>query len=335
MLLNTHTTLTHQNLDQTLYVVAVLSNPVGYNSRPKLFNQFVKHITSFEGVHLTTVELTFGERDPVVVQGHNHVHLVTDSEIWHKENMINVGIASLPKEAQYIATIDSDIHFSNPHWVTQTINQLQHNYIVQVWESAIDLGPNGEHMKHYSSLASLYSQGKPFKVTGGGYYGVTTSGTYAHPGFGWAYRREALDMLGGLIDKAVAGAGDHHMALSLIGQGEKSLPGGTSASYSKMVLTWQARAERNIRRDIGYVPGTILHYWHGKKTARGYESRWSIIVNNQFDPDTDLRYDSQGVLNLVDHGDLRSIMLRESLRRYFRQRQEDSIDADETLEHQK
>lgn len=335
MLLNTHTTLTHPDQDQTLYVVAVVSNPVGYNSRYRLFNQFVEHMKSFPNVHLTTVELAFGERDHVVSPGHNHIRLRTWSEVWHKENMLNLGIASLPESAQYIATIDGDIHFTNPHWVTQTINQLQHHMVVQLWESAIDLGPNGEHMKNYTSLASLYSKDLPFKVTGGGYYGVTSTGTYAHPGFAWAYRREALDAVGGLIDKAVVGAGDHHMALSLIGQGERSLPGGVSPAYRKMILSWQDRAEKNIRRDVGFVPGTITHYFHGKKTDRKYETRWKVIVNNQYDPDTDLKYDSQGVLSLVDHGDIRSVLLRESLRHYFSARNEDSIDADETLDKQK
>lgn len=326
MLYHTKTQLSAapRTTNQTLHVVAVVSNPVGYASRYRLAEQFYHHM-KHHNVHLTTVELAFGQREFVVTPGHHAVQYRTNDELWHKENMVNLGIQHLPSDWQYVAWLDADIGFTNPYWVNQTINALQHHQVVQVFTDAIDLGPDGEHLQTYKSLSMLQATGAPIKTSKdpAQYYA-----TYGHPGFAWAARRDAIDKLGGLIDFGLAGSGDHHMALSLIGRAKESLPGGVQPAYANKVYAFQDRAERFIRRDLGYVPGTIVHYWHGKKNKRGYETRWRILVDNKFNPDTDLKKDWQGVLALNDHGDARSIKLRDDLRRYFRSRSEDGIDLE-------
>jgi hypothetical protein len=147
-----------------------------------------------------------------------------------------------------------------------------------------------------------------------------------HPGFAWAARREAIDALGGLIDRSILGAGDRHMALSLIGKGASSVERNMTPHYHRMIAQWENRAERYIRRDVGFIPGTVLHSWHGKKKDRGYFDRWKILTSNRFDPMQDLKADWQGLYQLVDHGDARSVKLRDDIRAYFRARNEDSID---------
>jgi hypothetical protein len=91
------------------------------------------------------------------------------------------------------------------------------------------------------------------------------------------------------------------------------------------VKIWQDRAKA-LRQDLGYVPGTIVHHWHGKKAQRHYWTRKKVLVESQFDPTTDVSRDSQGIWQLHDDGTDRFIKLRDGLRRYFRSRNEDSID---------
>ncbi len=323
MLLNTHDHLVSAApQSQLLHVISVVSNPVGYNQRYKLYEQFVSHMRTFKNVHLVTVELALGERAfETTARGDSNFRFRTWDELWHKENLINLGIARLPEDWQYVAWIDGDIAFTNPHWVNQTLQELQSKMVLQLFENAIDLGPNGQFHQQHTSLTSLYAQGKPLAVNSD--YGY---GTFGHPGFAWAARREAIDGMGGLIDWAALGSGDHHMSLAFIGQVEKSMPGGLHPAYVRRAKAFQAQTERYIRRDIGFTPGTLTHFWHGKKDLRGYQSRWGIIQKNQYDPDHDIKPDSQGVLQLVDHGDHRSIQLRDDIRRYFRSRNEDGID---------
>jgi hypothetical protein len=89
---------------------------------------------------------------------------------------------------------------------------------------------------------------------------------------------------------------------------------------------WEARALKYIRKNIGFVPGTIYHNWHGAKTNRKYKDRWSIMVDSQFDPAIDIKKDWQGLYQLTDRRGEISVKLRDDLREYFRTRNEDSID---------
>ena len=61
-----------------------------------------------------------------------------------------------------------------------------------------------------------------------------------------------------------------------------------SDPYSQYWKRWQQRALRSVRLDIGYVPGLLLHYWHGAKRDRKYVDRWQILTRNKFDPSEDL-----------------------------------------------
>lgn len=315
-----------------LYVIAVISNPAMFASRWRLFHQFRNYLAKL-GVNVITVELTYGHRKFVCTQANNpyHVQLTTYHELWHKENMINRGIHHLTRmhsDWEYVAWIDADVYFLREDIIDATIHQLQVNHVVQMWENAIDMGPNGETLSTHHSFFSQYVKGAPYCYGAPGrYYDLQ----HWHPGFAWAARREAIDMMGGmagpLIDTAILGAGDNHMAHALIGKLDQTLSHGLHPNYIKHLNTWQNRVERTIRRDVGYVAGTLVHNWHGKKKDRRYNDRWKVLVNNQFDPDIDLERDSQGMYQLADHGDLRSINLRDDIRKYFRSRNEDSIDT--------
>lgn len=308
-----------EHLKPKFYVIAVISNPVQYKSRYVLYQEFKKHLAQ-HGVQLFTVEVAFGDRQFVVTDETDPFSLQfrTWDELWHKENMINLAIQRLPKNWEFVAWIDADIQFHNANWVEDTLHALQHHHVVQLFQTAIDMGPTGEAMSiHYSFCYSHWTN-RPYT----NYY------PNWHPGYAWAARREAIDHMAGdgLIDRSILGAGDRHMALSLIGHGASSVEKNLHPNYHGMVRNWEHQAEKYIRRDIGWVIGNISHFWHGKKADRRYFDRWKILVRNQFDPYGDLKRDWQGLYQLVDHGDLRSIRLRDDIRRYFRGRNEDSID---------
>jgi hypothetical protein len=124
------------------------------------------------------------------------------------------------------------------------------------------------------------------------------------------------------------GAADNHMAYGLINEIHRTIPNGVHPDYRKKLMEWQYRAEKFIRRNVGYVEGLVLHHWHGSKKNRRYFDRWKILVENQFNPSADLKRDAQGLYQLVDHGDIRSIRLRDQAREYFAERDEDSTSVE-------
>lgn len=298
------------------WVIAVVSNPVRYHRRYTLFKEF-KYRVERQGVSVFCVELQQGDRPFACTDSQNprHLQLRTFDELWHKENMINLGMARLPRDFEYVAWIDTDIEFMRPDWVQETVHQLQHYMVVQMFQQAIDLGPRMEVLHTHNGFAWSYCTRQPWKK---GYVSW-------HPGFAWAARREAIDDMGSLIDWGILGSGDRHMACGWIGQVAASYHGCIHSNYKSLCLQWEDRCERELKRDIGFVPGAIYHYWHGKKADRQYQNRWKILVDNQFDPITDIKKDWQGLYQLVVDTP-RQQKLRDDIRLYFRARNEDSID---------
>jgi len=305
------------------YVIAVITNPERYKRRPQLFKEFMARMDRY-GARLYIVEGAFAGRDYEVTDQANprHIRIQTDSELWHKENLINIGISRLPATWKYVAWIDGDVDFVRPDWMLETVHELQHHPVVQLFEDAVDLGPDHEILQTYKSFAYCYKNDLPQKkVSSSASHYKTSPGTYWHPGYAWAATRDAINTLGGLFDIGVVGAGDHHMACCLIGCAERSIPKGVHVNYRKAVLAWQERALR-IHKNIGYIKGTLYHFWHGKKKDRHYKDRWQILIDNNFNPATDIHKDWQGVWALYSGHD----KLRDEIRAYFQARNEDSVD---------
>lgn len=314
------------------YVISVISNPIRYDRRYKLYWNFKKHMEDVKG-NLLTVECQFGHRQYVLTERDHlmHVQLRTGDEVWHKENMINVGINYLTQidpDWEYVAWIDADVMFHRQDIIHETAQQLQHYDVVQMFSQAIDTGPRGEILNTHNGFAWSYLENNRYPPQGpgqGGYYNYNKG--FWHPGYAWAARRSALSKLM-LFDMAAMGAGDHHMALSLIGCAEKSIPKGISKGYRAAVLNWQHVAINELKKNLGFVPGMLTHNWHGKKRDRKYTERWDILTKNAFDPYNDLVKDHQGLWRLNMNNGERSIRLRDDFRMYFRSRNEDSIDLE-------
>lgn len=342
-------------IHQPLYVVTPIFNPIRFKSRWKHYQRFAAHVKASGGV-LVTVEASFGERHHALDVGmtqygteiypiaptkdtefhkarstnpHIYHKVQTSSELWVKENLINIGIGRLPHDWKYVAWIDADVMFARPNWVGETIHQLQHYKVVQMFSQAQDLNSDYNYIQPHRSFADCYLKGVPKSTRhGAGYYygGKPRKGPVLwHPGFAWAARRDAIDELGGLIDFAILGSADNHMAHALIGCVEESVHAKIHPRYLERLKEWQWRAEKHIRRNVGCVDGLLLHNWHGPKVDRKYKDRWRILVDGKFNPDMDIKYDWQGLLQLQDRGIPRSIKLRDDIMTYFRGRNEDAL----------
>jgi hypothetical protein len=307
-----------------LYVVCTVSNPIMWKSRIRLYREFEQHMLE-SGVKLTTVEIVYGDRaselscDP----GVDHIRIPANGHAlaWNKESALNLGIARLPVDAKYIATIDADVRFHHKCWAARTVHALQHYHVVQPWGDCYDLGPDGEHLEHHVSFCRQFHEGRPIKQ------GPNLPGApykFSHPGYAWAYTRQALEWVGGLVDTAALGAADHHMAMALIGRVGDSIHGKTTDAYKAPLYRWQHRAIQHIGMNIGFVAGTISHGFHGTKTKRAYVDRWEILVKHAFDPTTDLKRSTYGLIELAGN----KPALGHDIDRYFHRRSEDANTAD-------
>lgn len=321
------------------YVITPIVNSPRYRARAENYQKF-KGMCETAGVNLITVECAFGERPFEVTERDNpyHVQVRSIEELWMKENLLNIGIEYVCQQfpdAREFAWVDSDTFPMSPprQWFEETWHQLQHFQFVQMWEYLINFGPDYQpisqpqmsFMKTYSAAGFEIPKAKSVAHTLAGNSGMVSLG---RPGLAWAANRVALDKVGRLMDYCILGSGDWHMAHALVGG--ISLEGGYSAealqlsSYIGKMMQWQERAERWIKRDVGYVPMTVGHWFHGDKKDRKYGSRGQILIDAKYNPDTDIKYDSQGLLQL-ETWDPRQIRLRDRIRDYFRTRNEDSV----------
>ncbi len=302
-------------MEDILHVVVVISNPAEYARRAHLFEEFVARYENNPYIELHTMELQYG-RKPFGTSA--KYKLRTDYELWHKENLINLTVQKLPDDWRYMAWIDADIEFHNQNWAHDTLKALQHYRIVQLFSHAIDLGPNDEAFGRYTGFGYDFCQGRDFTRCKLNYQ------NHGHTGYAWAITRSAYNGLGRLLEFAILGSGDAHIAHCLVGCAERSINPCVHEDYKKMLNAYQDRCQETIKKNIGYVKGTILHHWHGKKRDRRYVSRWKILVEHQFSPITDIDKDWRGLWKITEN----KPDLCNAIRIYFRTRNEDSVDLE-------
>lgn len=288
-------------MSETLYVITPIFNPRGFTSRIRLYHEFAKYIEQ-QGAKLITVEVAFADREFQVTKPYNQydVQLRSPYEMWHKERAINIGIEYLKKlhpEVKKVAWIDADVQFTNPNWIKDTLNALDHYDVIQMFSQATSLGPSHEILWSHESAFKYWRTRKPATVFGDIPLQDIAGG---HPGLAWAARIDALDKLGGLMDSCIHGSGDSHMANALRGDVHayylyKTAVCAPSTAFNQMLEDWAEKCDKYIRRNVGVISGTCNHYWHGNYDNRGYNVRWDIICHHQFDPVEDIQIGDNGL----------------------------------------
>jgi hypothetical protein len=306
--------------EATLHVACAYSNPLRWRTRRVLMNDFRQHMSSSANVALHAGELAYGDRPFEVTGAHpGDVQLRTSDELWHKENLLNAVIQRFPPDWKYGAWIDADFHMTRRDWALEAIHQLQHFDFVQLFSSYSDVTVQHRPYRLMPSFAWSYLNGPGGGHRGSYGYGSGSTGSPGATGGAWAFRRTALDAVGGLLDVCVLGSADWHMAFGLGGR-INTAPELTRCSdgYMDAVRRWQERA-RVIHANIGYIENHAVHHFHGSKVLRAYGDRWKILRDNHYDPSTDIVRDWQGVWQLAGN----KPRLRDDIRAYFRARNED------------
>jgi hypothetical protein len=337
---------------EPLYCIVPYFNPWRWKTREKHTMRAIKHFHD-SGAVIVLVELAFNQRDHAFADSglhgtqaecsvsggggefkHTYIPLRTRDELWLKENSINVAVQrALPYDWKYVCWLDSDIHFLRPNWVGETIHKLQHYDWLQMFSHARDLGPNYEMLPETyphangTSFMEVFRRGgveglrKAYGKNTGYYYGAKP-----WPGLAWACTREAWDAAGGLLDFAIWGGGDWHMAHALVRKTDGMMHSGLNRNYKKLVTEWYKHVQETqyVRMNVGVMEGSVLHNWHGRKTERGYAIKHRLLAQIGFDPTHHLKRDFQGLFQLHDDNSESFVQLRAAMRAIAKERDEDS-----------
>ena len=94
--------------------------------------------------------------------------------------------------------------------------------------------------------------------------------------------------------------------------------GSNTMKCSDDIISNGRDALRNrLEEDLGYIPGTIYHLWHGDLSNRNYMGRHELMA--QFDPYRDIQHAPSGAWLWSDP----QSELARNVRDYFRSRKED------------
>jgi hypothetical protein len=309
--------LNNEPIEEKLHVISVISNPCNYKIRYKLANEFIARMEKEPNIILYLVELVYGDQEFVITSADNKNHLQLKGEIplWHKENMINLGVKYLlPSDWKAFAWIDMDIEFESTNWVLDTLKLLNNGKdFVQLFSHCIDMSFDEEIINNFNGFG--YQFCKNFKK------GVGLN--YWHPGFAWACNRKSYDKMGGIYQEGILGSGDNTMCHGFIKKAPESLKSGVSQKYIEFVKNLQNKMD-GIK--LGYIDGTIRHYFHGKKENIHYYERDDILVKYQYDPYSHIELNEQGLI--IPSESCPKDFLRDIME-YFKSRNEDEIVLEE------
>lgn len=326
---------------EPLWAVTSYFNPAGYNRRLGNYHAFRRNLQT----PLLVIELAAEGRHQLREDDADKViRLTGEDRIWQKERLINLAIDALPDNTEFIAWIDCDLVFDNPHWARDAQARLSNGHtVVQLFENVAHLprefDPLLASRLRCRACRPLFQEESFAHCLGAGtYFSVrrpnradveATKIAYAAPpvahGHAWAARRE-LVAEHGLYDACIIGGGDKAFAMAVSGHAGafvRSRP--MAEGHAEHYVEWAQRISARTREKVGAVPGHVYHLWHGSYQQRHYEERHVLLKRLEFDPRRHLESHHDGTWRWNATAD----NLRRSVSEYFFSRHEDGESAAE------
>jgi hypothetical protein len=301
-----------EKIDEVLHVITCISNVCEYRRRWELMIEFMERMKYVNNIKLYVVEMAYGDQEYVITEkdNPNHLQLRAEHALWHKENMINLGIKKLlPKDWKAVAWIDGDIEMEDNEWVINALKVLKNFDIIQLFGICLDLDERENPMNIWQSFGYKYCNGKKFSHERGL--------NYWHCGYAWACTRDFYEKMNGLYDRGILGSGDYILSQIFLGN-IASLNNNLTEFKNDIINHYKGILGEKVK--VGYIPSIIKHYFHGSKKNRKYIERNNILKEICYDPCVHVKYDQNGVLVNTDK------MYEECIKKikdYFYERNED------------
>lgn len=293
--------------------MAILScyfNPYKYKNSKNNLYRFISDL----GEHvedLFIAELSYDDDEPELKEPfvRHYRGRRADQLLWQKERLINSLIENLPPEYDSFAWVDADIIFLRNDWYKKTLEQLDDYKIVQMYSKSHWIDGDGSIVLSRQSCgyAACHNEKQYLQLN------------ISHPGYCWAARR---DIGFELYEENITGGGDTVM-LSGFNKQENKLWWKFNDEWDRHIDKWIDKTHNIVGNSIGYVPCDIAHLYHGTRENRRYISRWVLLSNYNFDPETDLYIDND-LLTFTDHVINTKPSMIKSIENFFINRREDT-----------
>lgn len=314
-------------MSSDLWSITCYFNPCRYRTKRANFDVFMEGMKK-AGANLLVVELAFGDEEFELEPGENVLQLRGGGVMWQKERLLNIALGHLPADCTKVAWLDNDLIFDDPRWLERTSKALDDLMVVQPFSSCIRMVRGTQSFdgggETYESFGHCYTR-VPAQARGSDF------AYHGHTGFAWAARRDLLEEVG-LYDPCLTGSGDHLMSHGFSG-GMRRSPCmkrviGNQATYLRHYLRWADKTRELVQGRLGYIPGTLLHLWHGDLADRRYTDMNNQFMTFDFDPDKHLALDENKLFVWSEEAPKR---LQDWADKFFWIRREDGIEADQKI----
>jgi hypothetical protein len=238
------------------------------------------------GIHPYVVEVLLPSQSPLLANAARTLTLRARDVLWHKERALNLLIERLPERYDKVVWVDGDVIFPDPDWLGRACQRLQRHTLVQLFDHAVLLDRAGQQAARCGGVADRVRRRIPQALR----LGLRES----HPGFGWAAQRSFLAEHG-LFDQSVVGGGDSLLVLAAYGAWDHWHARALPRDLREAWLRWAMPVHTAVKGDVGAVPTTVFHLWHGDEAARQYVTRLELLRHSTFDPVADLAASADGL----------------------------------------
>ena len=307
-----------------LWGVTAFFNPAKYQTKVDSIKRFARGVR-IQGLRLLVVEMAFNEETYILADDIAEiiVRVRSNSVLWQKERLLNIGVKHLPVSCEKFAWLDADIAFGNDAWVDQTVRLLEKFKVVQLYDVAWWLPPNVFELPAGSTADKFQSIKHSFAFTQS--RGDRLDLPPGHPGFAWAIRRELIDTHG-LYDRFVVGGGD--LAIASASYADVDCPQlrtwlskfCTLAQTEDYVL-WRNGFRAAVAEKVTFLTGNLFHWWHGKRCDRHSIERHLMLKDANFDPRHDIAIGTEGCWTWNSQ----KPDLHRQVCAYFQSRKEDAV----------
>lgn len=307
-----------KKLPGSFWVLSAFFNPTKTLSKLDNYHCFRENLAR-QGLKLLTVECALNDNNFELMpeDADKLIQVRSNSVLWHKERLLNIGLKNLPTDCDKIAWLDADIIFLNDSWAQEVAELLEQYHFVKPFNQAIRLSKKETaSVLLNNNLKELNLNNRPqYKNS---QYSVDQEDLIIYMSvFGLCARLDIMQEIG-FYDRFIIGNGDMIISGAILGKKlyQNILP----SALEKNIEKWSEKAFEKIGdKGIAFISNSIVHLFHGRMINRNYYDRIKILKKQKFDPDQDLKLNED---DCFEWGSNKKKM-HQQLFGYFKNRNED------------
>ncbi|NCT54402.1 hypothetical protein GW758_00380 [Candidatus Falkowbacteria bacterium] len=307
-----------KKLPGSFWVLSAFFNPTKVLSKRDNYRCFRENLAR-QGLKLLTVECALNDNDFELEPGDADklIQVRSNSVLWHKERLLNIGLKNLPADCDKIAWLDADIIFLDDSWAQEVAELLEKYHFVKPFNQAIRLDKKETaSVLLNNNLKELNLDNRP--QYNNSQYSVDQKNLIIYMSvFGLCARLDIMQKIG-FYDCLIIGSGDMIISGAILG--EKPYQNILPPALQKDIEKWTAKASNRVTdKGIAFISNSIVHLFHGRMINRNYSDRIKILKKRKFDPNQDLELNEDECL---EWGSNKKRMHRQVFG-YFKNRNED------------